>query len=66
LLTKLLSLFVEGEGAGDAEADVVDGEEVLTQTDTYADFAVAIIGGVIVVGMVPMDGGMVGGPVILL
>jgi hypothetical protein len=62
LLTKLLSLFVEGEG----EADAADGEEVLTQTDTYAVSVVVIIGGVIVVGMVPMDGVTVGGPVISL
>ena len=59
---KLLSLFVEEEGAGDA----VVGDEVLTQTDTYADFAVVIIGGAIGVGMVLADGAMVGGPVILL
>jgi hypothetical protein len=57
LLTKLLSLFVEGGGGEDA----VDGEEVLTQTDTYAVSVVVIIGGVIVVGMVPMVGVTVGG-----
>ena len=57
---------MEGEGEGDAEVDVVVGDEVLTQTDTYADFAVVITGGVIVVGMVLADGAMVGGPVILL
>jgi hypothetical protein len=62
LLTKLLRLFVEEEGAGGA----ADGEEVLTQTDTYADSVVVIIGGVIVVGMVLMAGVMVGGPVISL
>ena len=48
------------------EVVVVVGDEVLTQTDTYADFAVVITGGVIVVGMVLADGAMVGGPVILL
>jgi hypothetical protein len=60
-----LNLFV---GAVDAveEADVEVGDEGLTQTDTYADFAVVIIGGVIVVGMVPMAGVMAGGLDILL
>ena len=48
------------------EEDAEVGDEVLTQTDTYADFAVVITGGVIVVGMVLADGDMVGGPVILL
>jgi hypothetical protein len=48
------------------EADVVVGDEVSTQTDTYAVSVVVIIGGVIVVGMVHMDGVMDGGPDILL
>lgn len=45
---------MEGGGEGDAEADAADGEEGLTQTDTYADSVIVIIGGVIVVGMVLM------------
>tara|TARA_B100000242_G_C42690096_1_gene323090 strand:- start:164 stop:325 length:162 start_codon:yes stop_codon:yes gene_type:complete len=47
------------EGGG--EEDEVDGEEVLTQTDTYAVSVVVIIGGVIMVGMVPMVGVTGGG-----
>ena len=38
------------------EADVEVGDEGLIQTDTYADFAVVIIGGATGVGMAQEDG----------
>ena len=56
----------EGDADGDMDGDMVVGDEESIQIDMFVDFAVVIIGGVIVVGMVLVDGVMVGGPDTLL